>query len=45
VTQPQPEGDAGAGLARGWLDNSPFVAHLGIELESMEPDRARLRLP
>jgi uncharacterized protein (TIGR00369 family) len=37
--------DPGAGLARGWLENSPFVAHLGIELESMEPDGARLRLP
>jgi hypothetical protein len=20
----------GAALARGWLDNSPFIAHLGI---------------
>ena len=37
--------DPGAALARGWLENSPFVAHLGIALESMEPDRARLRLP
>lgn len=34
----------GAGLARGWIENSAFIAHLGIELESMEPDRARLRL-
>src|SRR5215211_7531947 len=30
---------------RGWLENSPFVAHLGIVLESMEPDGARMRLP
>jgi uncharacterized protein (TIGR00369 family) len=35
----------GAALARGWIENSPFVAHLGIALENMEPDRARLRLP
>jgi uncharacterized protein (TIGR00369 family) len=35
----------GAALARGWLENSPFVAHLGIRLESMEPDRARLAMP
>jgi uncharacterized protein (TIGR00369 family) len=40
----QPPAD-GAALARGWLENSPFVAHLGITLESMEPDRARMRLP
>jgi uncharacterized protein (TIGR00369 family) len=32
-------------LARGWLENSPFVAHLGMRLEEMEPDRARLSLP
>jgi uncharacterized protein (TIGR00369 family) len=35
----------GAGLARGWLESSPFVAQLGISLEEMEPDRARLALP
>jgi uncharacterized protein (TIGR00369 family) len=40
----QPPAD-GAALARGWIERSPFVAHLGIRLESMEPDRARLRLP
>jgi uncharacterized protein (TIGR00369 family) len=40
----QPPAD-GAALARGWLESSPFVAHLGISLEAMEPDRARLRLP
>jgi uncharacterized protein (TIGR00369 family) len=38
-------GADGAALARGWLENSPFVAHLGIRLEEMEPDRARLSLP
>ena len=45
----QPETDAqspdGAALARGWLSNSPFVAHLGIEVELMEPDRAVLTMP
>ena len=35
----------GATLARGWLENSPFVAHPGIRLEQMEPDRARLAMP
>jgi uncharacterized protein (TIGR00369 family) len=35
----------GAGLARGWLDNSPFVEHLGIRLEEMEPGRAVLSMP
>src|SRR3954454_15198009 len=45
----QPQTDAraadGAALARGWLDNSPFVAHLGIAMEQMEPDRAVLSMP
>jgi uncharacterized protein (TIGR00369 family) len=35
----------GAALARGWLESSPFVTQLGISLEEMEPDRARLALP
>jgi uncharacterized protein (TIGR00369 family) len=35
----------GAGLARGWLENSPFVDHLGIRLEEMEPGRAVLAMP
>ena len=35
----------GAALARGWLENSPFVAKLGIRLEEMEPDRVRLAMP
>src|SRR3954451_12112679 len=41
---PDPTED-GAALARAWIENSAFVAHLGIELEAMEPDSARLRLP
>jgi uncharacterized protein (TIGR00369 family) len=36
--------DAGA-LARGWLDNSPFVRHLGIAVAGMEPDHAVLSMP
>jgi uncharacterized protein (TIGR00369 family) len=46
--QPSDEAAAqpdGAALARGWLENSPFVALLGIRLEEMEPDRARLAMP
>jgi len=35
----------GAALARGWLENSPFVAHLAMEIELMEPDRAILSMP
>jgi uncharacterized protein (TIGR00369 family) len=35
----------GGALARGWLENSPFVARLGIRLEDMEPDRVRLAMP
>jgi uncharacterized protein (TIGR00369 family) len=35
----------GAALARGWLENSPFVAHLGIDLELLEPGRAVLSMP
>lgn len=40
----QPRGD-GSALARGWLESSPFVAHLGIAVELMEPDRAVLSMP
>jgi uncharacterized protein (TIGR00369 family) len=39
---PKPDGTV---LARGWIENSAFIAHLGIELEEMGPGRARLRLP
>lgn len=35
----------GAALARGWLEHSPFVAHLDIRLEEIGPDRARLVMP
>jgi uncharacterized protein (TIGR00369 family) len=35
----------GAGLARGWLENSPFVKHLGIRLEQMQPGRVVLAMP
>jgi len=35
----------GAALARGWLGNSPFVAHLGIQIDEMRPDRAVLSMP
>jgi uncharacterized protein (TIGR00369 family) len=45
--QPQTDAPAadGAALARGWLENSPFVAHLGIRVDEMEPDRAVLSMP
>lgn len=39
---PKPDG---AGLARAWLESSPFVAQLGLELEALEPGTARMRLP
>jgi uncharacterized protein (TIGR00369 family) len=35
----------GADLARGWLSSSPLVAHLGIVLDDLAPDRARLSMP
>src|SRR3954453_3516904 len=35
----------GEALARGWLESSPFVAHLGIGVDLMEPDRAVLSMP
>lgn len=35
----------GAKVIRGFLPESPFVGHLGIELQSLEPDTAVLRLP
>jgi uncharacterized protein (TIGR00369 family) len=35
----------GAELARGWIESSPFVSHLGIRLDELAPDRARLALP
>src|SRR3954465_14365026 len=44
----QPDAGApanGEALARGWLESSPFVAHLGIGVDLMEPDRAVLSMP
>ena len=35
----------GTDLARGWLQNSQFVSHLGITAETLEPDRAVLSMP
>jgi uncharacterized protein (TIGR00369 family) len=35
----------GAALARQLLEHSPFARYAGFELESLEPDRATLRLP
>lgn len=40
-----PIGDPGAGLARGWLEHSPYVAHLGIRLDEIAPGTARLSMP
>jgi len=39
-----PQAD-GIALARGWLESSPFVAHLGIRTDAMEPNRAVLSMP
>lgn len=36
---------SGTDLAKGWLESSPFVGKLGLVLEAMEPDMARMRLP
>jgi uncharacterized protein (TIGR00369 family) len=35
----------GAGVITEFLRHSPFVLHLGMRLESIEPDRARLAMP
>jgi uncharacterized protein (TIGR00369 family) len=37
--------DPGTALALGWLEHSPFVAHLGIRVDEVEPGHARLSLP
>jgi uncharacterized protein (TIGR00369 family) len=34
-----------AELVRGWLEHSPFAAHLGIELTFLGEGEAELRLP
>ena len=36
---------AGAEIMRQFLPTSPFVGHLGLRLEAMEPDTATLVLP
>jgi uncharacterized protein (TIGR00369 family) len=36
---------AGAEVIAEFLRHSPFVLHLGMRLESIEPDRARLAMP
>ena len=38
-------GPTGADIITGFLQHSPFVAHLGMKLVSLEPDRAELILP
>jgi uncharacterized protein (TIGR00369 family) len=43
--EPDDQPAEGAALARDWLESSPFVAHLGIRGELMEPDRAVLAMP
>ena len=35
----------GAEIITEFLNHSPFVRHLGIRLESIEPDHARLAMP
>jgi uncharacterized protein (TIGR00369 family) len=32
-------------IIRGFIPNSPLVRHLGIEVRTLEPDRAELLLP
>jgi uncharacterized protein (TIGR00369 family) len=39
-TRPDP-----AEFVRGWLEHSPFAAHLGIRLESLREGEAELALP
>jgi uncharacterized protein (TIGR00369 family) len=36
---------AGAGIMREFIPASPFARHVGIEIDSLQPDQARLRLP
>jgi uncharacterized protein (TIGR00369 family) len=36
---------SGAEVITEFLKHSPFVRHLGMRLESIEPDRARLAMP
>ena len=34
-----------ADLARGWLEHSPFVRHLGVRAVSVETDEVRVEMP
>lgn len=43
--QTETPGADGEALARDWLESSPFVAHLRIGVDLMEPDRAVLSMP
>ena len=36
---------SGAGVITEFLKHSPFVLHLGMRLQSIEPDRVRLAMP
>jgi len=43
--QTQPASQTGAGIITEFLRHSPFVAHLGMRLVTLEPDRAELVMP
>jgi uncharacterized protein (TIGR00369 family) len=45
MTQATEHSPSGAEVIAEFLRHSPFVLHLGIRLESIEPDRARLVMP
>ena len=45
MTQASARSPSGAEVSEQFLLHSPFVRHLGIKLESIEPDRARLAMP
>lgn len=36
---------SGADLARAWFESSPFIGHLGLELESIGNDQATVTMP
>lgn len=45
MTQASERSPSGAEVITEFLKHSPFVVHLGMRLESIEPDRARLAMP
>jgi uncharacterized protein (TIGR00369 family) len=45
MTQASERSPSGTEVITQFLLHSPFVLHLGIRLESIEPDRARLAMP